>query len=353
MKAAGLEALISRLPIVHIPGRLLRVALLPCRLCKLLRRRYALLMRLLGVACALRCSVTVLHRLRPLGVGLLCTMLRELGSLGVRVCVHLPLRLLGVAVSGRLLLVTVLYRLLCRVPLRLLLGVSIVRLLRITHLRSLLWGITGWVLRVAHRLLPRRVWSIGRCGLLLSRILFLLQEFEFIAGGSIGKEYQENENTTDENGHVGSGWVLNIIGDVSKIWYGEDDLTNNMRRADERSVDRFVRIALGLELVLAGVAFVLYDIHDTVGSDHVGRKAEGDNIVNTERAGIYTANIDQRSGRISRLHGAGKHSVDLETKNPDNGNKKCKNNCQTYQNRGKCPQRFLIAFAHATPPVSC
>ena len=165
----------------------------------------------------------------------------------------------------------------------------------------------------------------------------------------IGVDHKADHHQTDENGHVDPRRFLNVAGHVAQYRHAEADLADDVAFGNQGLVHVVVGVALGAEQGHGGVGFIGHQLHDAVGSHHIGGQAEGDDVVDAQGTGVHILDVDERADGIGGLHGAGQHAVDLEAKQAHAGNEERQNDGKDHQQRGQALEKLCNLFVHKAP----
>ena len=110
--------------------------------------------------------------------------------------------------------------------------------------------------------------------------------------------------------------MLYVIGYIAKVGNRENRGSDDVLIMDQGTVLGLVGVALGAEADYGRVLFVRDNAHDPVGGDGIFVQHEGNGLALFYGIGVHLPDVDQRTGVVSRLHGAGEDGINPQAEDP-------------------------------------
>ena len=141
----------------------------------------------------------------------------------------------------------------------------------------------------------------------IGKQILLFARLSFFAGGT-GSRIGDNDSGDQQNAksdcHIQAGRALDVAGHIAKMWDAKSDFTNDGTCTYQRIICILVGIALGAVTYRVRIVLVRNNFNDTVGYDGIPVEAVGNDISDFQLCRINLLDINQRTHRVGRLHGA-------------------------------------------------
>ena len=141
--------------------------------------------------------------------------------------------------------------------------------------------------------------------------------------------------------------MLDVVCDIAEEGDREHRRADDVFIMDKAAVLALVRVALGAEADDGGVLLIRHDADNAVRGDGVFIEHEGDDLPGLNGVRVRLFHIDQRTGVICRLHGAGEDREHLQAEDARSHKQQRQQHNERDQNGADDVPRFFYRAFHA------